>query len=1024
MWEATPLARESLNAVVGEWGCQGSRPPPSIEPEESSVTHDAVTRPLTVPPEVPVWRSWSDVPRDVESIKASAPWFLEIFSGTATLTQAVRAVGIPCLPPIDITPCAEVPTPFDVVDSDSWDFIMQLAHAGAIRFVHCGTPCNTFSAARKPDGGPPPLRSREVPLGLPGLSPDNHALVFLGNLFLDRSAEVCMVVFDHGGDFSIENPEHSLLWLTPAVRTLTRRARAQVVDFDQCEYGAPSVKPTRLLISHAMFLQLARRCQGGHSHELLKGKVWSEFFQAFVFRTKLAQVYPHALCSQFAHLLFQVWPALGEQFNASFRLVSEKRKRPVGQPLRWRDHRQALTALKAEAAGYQLKRGARKPLLHIETEPGTAIQWSLELVHPLCTEVELDPSLRQCITELAQDPARVVRSRLQALQFWETRADELLPQTDSLLASLEDPYLRRLLRGGPDDQPCQLGSCCHIVLYYEMLAACNSVDRFLPDLLFQGFPIVGPIARSLRWPPFEKDQKVVSVQTALDRAWELRQKIVNRVQHVPCSENLSKIWEATLEDVREGSTVGPFLEPQQISEFLNCEDWIPTQRFEVVQKNKVRGCDSATTNLINQATVITEKLQLPSTDTNVAALRLLRSLMPDDQFAGWVLDERKAYRQVGIRPDLKNPDTDRPAFFVMIGHSFGLVSAVYNYNRRSAAINELLCKLFNLVAFSFYDDKYGFEPLCSVNSAFLVAQKVHWMLGASFDAKKLQIARQPTILGVTYNLEDWVLEIKGDRKRDLTEEIQSILKAGALDPGHAGKLKGKLMFGASQLWGKIGRAFFRVISERQYARVATDDRFALDPPLVAALNQWLKLVQEGPPRTIDVVAHKRADSVLFTDGFSPDPREQDTTPDRIGAVLFDRRALKPVQLTAVVPERVKRRWLKRQTQIIPVEMVAPIVALETFEDQLFRADLFIFIDSEVVEAALVKGYSSREDLCELVTVFWDLVLKLQLRVFIDRVATDANPADWPSRADLARGTNAGWLTQSARWPEALREAVR
>lgn len=74
--------------------------PPSIEPEESSVTHDAVTRSLTVPPEVPVWRSWSDVPRDVESIKASGPWFLEIFSGTATLTQAVRAVGISTSPPV------------------------------------------------------------------------------------------------------------------------------------------------------------------------------------------------------------------------------------------------------------------------------------------------------------------------------------------------------------------------------------------------------------------------------------------------------------------------------------------------------------------------------------------------------------------------------------------------------------------------------------------------------------------------------------------------------------------------------------------------------------------------------------------------------------------------------------------------------------------------------------------------------------------------------------------------------------
>ena len=40
---------------------------------------------------------------------------------------------------------------------------------------------------------------------------------------------------------------------------------------------------------------------------------------------------------------------------------------------------------------------------------------------------------------------------------------------------------------------------------------------------------------------------------------------------------------------------------------MGCLEWIPTQRVEVAQKDKVRGCDSATANLINQTAVITEK---------------------------------------------------------------------------------------------------------------------------------------------------------------------------------------------------------------------------------------------------------------------------------------------------------------------------------------------------------------------------------------------------------------------------------
>lgn len=90
--------------------------------------------------------------------------------------------------------------------------------------------------------------------------------------------------------------------------------------------------------------------------------------------------------------------------------------------------------------------------------------------------------------------------------------------------------------------------------------------------------------------------------------------------------------------------------------------------------------------------------------------------------------------------------------------------------------------------------------------------------------------------------------------------------------------------------------------------------------------------------------------------------------------MFDCRMNSPVQFTARVPKSLKDKWLTRKTQIVPVETLAPVAARETFASTLFRTDLFVFTDSEVVEAALVKGYSSREDLCLLVSVFWDLVL--------------------------------------------------
>ena len=976
---------------------------------------------------------WDEVEADLQALKAQAPFFLELFAGEAGITEAVHLQGISVLPPVDITPGKLVQQPKDIVDLQFWKLVLDILAMGIVLFLHCGTPCNTFTAARKLDGGPPPLRSAAAPLGLDGLSWADQLLVFLGNLFLERTVEACVLVFNVGGDFLIENPLLSLLWLTPQIGDLIRATRAFALDCDQCAFGTPWKKPTRFLCSTQALDDLCVQCPGTHKHEKLQGKVWHETLQRWVFRTKGAQVYPWILCSCIAVNIKEVMLRSLRHLHASFALEvpAADRKRALLSGKLWAVHRQAATAQKALQAGYQLKRGATKPLLEVELEPGQAVQWVLSVIHPFTCSASLPGALERALVQVATAPAAVVQQRAQLLQFWHQRALALLPRSVELIMQQPDPALRKLLLNCDHPAQAVLGRVCHVALYDEMLAACGSVDRTLPSLLLQGFPIVGPTSQAGRWPPYDKPQKVLSVQHALDRAWDLRSKIVQRVRAVPVTENLVKIWEATLEDVQEGSCLGPFATEQEITELLGQDDWIPTQRFEVVQKNKVRGCDSATTNLINQITEIKEKLQLPSTDSNVAALRKLRTLAPEDDLQGWVLDERKAYRQIAVRPDhrkfsvicLKSPCSRQPAFFVMVGHSFGLVSAVYNYNRRSAAINEFLVSIFGLVAFSFYDDKYGFETSRSAASARHVAECVHWWLGASFDQKKLQLSETPTILGVTYNLKDLQLEIKAERKVDLLDEIDSILAAGCLDPGSAGKLKGKLMFGASQLWGKVGRAFLRPISERQYFKFPHNQEFKLDPPLVESLVQWRKLIEAGPPRPIDLACGRLADAVIFTDGFTPDPRSSDRSPDRIGGVLFDRRWKQPRQFTAEVPAWIEEQWLERTTQIMPIEMIAPVVALSSFSDRVVGADIILLIDSEAVEAALVKGYSSREDMCHIISVFWDLALELRCRIFIDRVSTDANPADWPSRSRLDIGERAGWSTIDPVWPKAFDRKV-
>ena len=516
----------------------------------------------------------------------------------------------------------------------------------------------------------------------------------------------------------------------------------------------------------------------------------------------------------------------------------------------------------------------------------------------------------------------------------------------------------------------------------------------------------------------------LSVDSLRSRAWEFRSKVLKAIQRAPLTEHSPKVWEATLEDVAEGAAIGPFFEESEVSEFVGDDHWIPTQRFEVVQKNKVRGVDSATSNGINMATVVTEKLELPSTDANVAVIKWLRSRLPDKALRGWVLDERRAYRQVPISPDhrkwsvvaLKDPSTGKVAFFVMVGHSFGLVSAVYNYNRRSAAITDILRRVFSVAAFNFYDDKYGFEPEDTATSAFALAEKVHWWLGARFDQQKLQLCSDPTILGVTYDLEQHLLKIKKSRKKELFDEISLILEHEELSPGQAGKLRGKLMFGASQLWGKVGRAFLRALSDRQYSRRTTDT--SLTPALIYSLYKWRALVMHGPPRPIPGSGSRKSDVVIFTDGSAPSSSPKDPATEMIGGVMFTRED-SPKQFSSDVPKPIVQRWFPRKTQICMIELLAAVVAVQTFREEIRGKLVLLFIDSEPVEAALIKGYSAKDDVCELVGLFWDLVLELRCSVYIDRVPTDSNPADNPSRGDVATGLLCGWITIPSDTPKGV-----
>ncbi len=69
--------------------------------------------------------------------------------------------------------------------------------------------------------------------------------------------------------------------------------------------------------------------------------------------------------------------------------------------------------------------------------------------------------------------------------------------------------------------------------------------------------------------------------------------------------------------------------------------------------------------------------------------------------------------------------------------------------------------------------------------------------------------------------------------------------------------------------------------------------------------------------------------------------------------------------------------------------------------------------------AIVKGYSDREDISSTVAGIWQLLRRWQIEVYFDRIPTDGNLSDGPSRGSWREAGNHGWAVMPAVIPDCV-----
>ena len=136
----------------------------------------------------------------LSGIKLSFCVFLEIFSGTGRLAKSVhRLTGWPVLL-WDVSMGEQC----DLTKRRHQQIIIHWISSGKVRAGHLGTHCGSLSRARDQPGGPPPLRSDLLPLGLPGLKPHDAQKAQVGNCLARFSARVMFLALSLRSPFTLE----------------------------------------------------------------------------------------------------------------------------------------------------------------------------------------------------------------------------------------------------------------------------------------------------------------------------------------------------------------------------------------------------------------------------------------------------------------------------------------------------------------------------------------------------------------------------------------------------------------------------------------------------------------------------------------------------------------------------------------------------------------------------------------------------------------------------------------------------
>ena len=185
--------------------------------------------------------------------------FLEVYAGAAKITAAVLRLGYSTGPPIELSYSEE----YNVKHVHVLCWITYLVSERLILAIVLEPPCTTFSIIRRPA-----LRSKTVPFGFQPLEEKTQT----GNQLANRACQILRIAAVNGVAGLLETPYSSLLKHMPAWKAVAAMSCSSVVRVDSCRFQSPHLKSFRMLLVHAIPVEIDKRCICTGPHLQVQGK--------------------------------------------------------------------------------------------------------------------------------------------------------------------------------------------------------------------------------------------------------------------------------------------------------------------------------------------------------------------------------------------------------------------------------------------------------------------------------------------------------------------------------------------------------------------------------------------------------------------------------------------------------------------------------------------------------------------------------------------------------------------------------